>query len=346
MTHHILGDASTVNLLHMRLFHHFQTSTHQTLTFPPQIWNEALKLSFDCEFLMQAILCVSARHLAFLSPHQGNYTIAARTHLSQALRLFREALCRPLIDTNLDAILCTSVLLYYEAWCNMDFLAADDTAGTTSYDASKDQLFTLSRGMLHIFFTALSLSLHKPSIFLTRTAYRPMRPIQDAVFARRRDPSVYESFLAECYGNPEQLKQRELPPLHKTPNPSHPYNFGLNYIQTKFDRTNDPHEAYLNVVARLCLLLALAPKGGEQSEESVMESHPELLHDVSRTFYTFPLLCQQPFIQMLAEGDPRGLLLMYHFYRVLNLVLPKTECWWGSRRAEVMEESLRQRLWG
>lgn len=266
MTPQILGSVSTkVNLLHMKLFHHFESFTYQTLSFTRQIWNEALKFSFEYEFLMHAILCISARHLAYLSPMEASYTTIARTHLSEALRLFREALSQPLTDANLDAILCTSALLHYEAWASTDFLSAENPDVAAGYDASKDQLFALRAGMVHIFISAMLLIPHKTSIFLTQMTYRPTSPIQDAIFALRRDPSPYEAFLNECYDNPERLKQRELPPLPDTPKLSHRY-IALNYVAPKYHTTDDPHEAYRNVVPRLCLLLALLPKRIGESE--------------------------------------------------------------------------------
>lgn len=115
-----------VNLLHLKLFHHFQTCTRQTLLLAPEVWEQALQLSFQFEFLMNAILYVAARHLSILQPEDAAYPTAATGHLGHALSRFRLEVSNDFTSTHLDAFIATSVLVQYEIWTDTDFFSRQD----------------------------------------------------------------------------------------------------------------------------------------------------------------------------------------------------------------------------
>jgi hypothetical protein len=109
----------------------------------------------------------------------------------------------------------------------------------------------------------------------------------------------------------------------------------------------DSHAAYVHVANRLSALLSLLPiDSQETAEPSVLEICPDLLPDVSRVVYTFPIMFHSKFTDMLFENDKRILVLLYHFFQMVNRLLPKEECWWAARRAESFEVFLKQKIWG
>jgi hypothetical protein len=66
-----------------------------------------------------------------------------------------------------------------------------------------------------------------------------------------------------------------------------------------------------------------------------------------RYVLSFPLACYGPVLEMMmrAGGDPRGLVLLYHFYRAARTLLATEEdAWWCGRRAVVMEELVGREL--
>ena len=95
------SDNSIIYLLHMKLLHHFEAHTRHALAFDT-VWQEAIRLSLECESLMHAILGLSAAHLAFLQPENPQYEMAAATHLSQTLCLFRQDLTKAFTVSNID----------------------------------------------------------------------------------------------------------------------------------------------------------------------------------------------------------------------------------------------------
>lgn len=156
------GSRSTdaaVNLLHMKLFYHFQTYTCQTLLFTPEVWGHALQLCFQYEFLMNATLSVAARHLAFLQPEDATYPTAASSHLCRALSGFRKALSKKFPWTHIDAFIATLVLLQHEVWTSPDVFSLQDD-GMVSFDPSKDGIFAFCSSLKQVFVKSVRLAPH------------------------------------------------------------------------------------------------------------------------------------------------------------------------------------------
>ncbi|CAK7226418.1 hypothetical protein SCUCBS95973_006193 [Sporothrix curviconia] len=173
------GD-SVVNLLHLKLLHHFQVHTCQTLVFSADVWATALQLSFQFEFLSNAVLCVAARHLAFLhmdsadassvsrgaGPDAASYAATAATHLCRALAGFRRELMTKDFSTatDLDAFIITSTLLQFELWSSTDFLPS----GRRGLDLERDRLFTFSASLKLVFLKSVPEALRQQpdSVFM------------------------------------------------------------------------------------------------------------------------------------------------------------------------------------
>lgn len=56
------------------------------------------------------------------------------------------------------------------------------------------------------------------------------------------------------------------------------------------------------------------------------------------------MLCFGPFLPLISSGDSRALVVLFHIYRVVRILLPTDEFWWCRRRAEVMESAIGDEL--
>ncbi|CRG90884.1 hypothetical protein PISL3812_07930 [Talaromyces islandicus] len=344
----------------MNLFHHFQTSTYQTLPLLSPAWKDAVGLAFRYEYLMHAVLCVSASHLAFLSQSM-HYKTQSRKHLSCALRLFREALGQTAIEDDSDAILATSALIYYEAWSSPDALATDTPTETADarllYQARDDQLLALATGMRHLFSSAKWSPLYRMSLFSRTVVHRPIKAIESATLSLGRDPFELECLLAGFYNQPNMISNCQTRQLPDQTISAKAQPRKSNYSDIQVEPIRFPscaYDSYMSVAARLSILLSLLP-GKEENPtiptrentlRSVLDLQPDLLFDVARVVYTFSLMFYENFLSMIHDNDPRALLLLYYFYRMIQSLLPKQDCWWASKRAEVMQQRLARRLWG
>jgi hypothetical protein len=344
----------------MYIFHHFQTSTYRTLPLVAPVWKDAVGLAFGYDYLMHAVLSVSASHLAFLSKNT-HYKIQSQKHLSYALRLFRESLGKGAIDDDSDAILATSALIYYQAWSSPDSLATENPTKESNegllYRASDDQLLGLASGMRHLFSSDKWSPLFKISLFSRTIVHRPIKAIERVTLSLGRNPFELECLLAGFYNQPDKISDchaRQLPDQLISAK-TQPRESTYSDIQpTPIDFPICAYDAYMNVAARLSILLSLLPGTGEDSttpmgqntSSSALDIQPELLYDVSRVVYTFSLMLHPHFLSMLHDNDSRALLLLYYFYRMVQDLLPKQDCWWASDRAEVMQQRLARNLWG
>jgi Fungal specific transcription factor domain len=329
-----------LNIEQLKLFHHFQTSTCHTLPMVSQFWEHVIPMAFEHKYLMHAALCCAARHLDFLYPDGERENLnLSRRHLSHALNLYRAALADPITDENQDPILCTSLFLYFEAWSDPEILPMD---GSISYNISKDQLYTFSKGMKHVCSLAIPPTAGKLPILHDMMRYRPIHAIQTVLSAVGRDCYGYQGFFEELYNQEGPVvseRFRELP---------EPVNAQIcNTLQPDI-RASDAYasmtvyDAYIDVARRLSVLLSLLSRNGECS---VLESHPHLVPDVSRVVYSFTVLFHPILLNMISIDDLRFLTLLYHFYRMINRLLPEKECWWAVRRAQYSERLLEQKLW-
>lgn len=215
-------DDTQINLLHMELFHHFQTELKDTLSFP-QVWPLLLRQAFHVRrlqlhstqscgtaainndsqepYIMCTILSLAATHLSILRPGTHRYSRAALRLLAKSAQLFRENLSRPITPENCDALMGTSILMHYLSWCNLSFLE-DQRSGLRGLDLSQDQLFLLSPGVQHIFFEALPLFLSARSVFVSVALYRPRVRMEDAVRQRGRNPDELVSLFMRLWDDP------------------------------------------------------------------------------------------------------------------------------------------------
>jgi hypothetical protein len=62
--------------------------------------------------------------------------------------------------------------------------------------------------------------------------------------------------------------------------------------------------------------------------------------DLQRLLFTFPVFCCVPMLQMIARGDARALILLFHFYRAVRVLLPTEEAWWAGERSRRLEATI------
>lgn len=66
--------------------------------------------------------------------------------------------------------------------------------------------------------------------------------------------------------------------------------------------------------------------------------------DIVRYVATFPMMCFGPLLAPISSGDPRILVVLFHIYRVVGVLLPGERHWWCRRRVQACEQALRQEL--
>ena len=309
--------------------------TMQTLLGGRQFWDHALRLSFQVDFVMNAILCIAARHLVFLRPDDGMHLTAARRHLSRALSRFRYELSQRLNPMHLDPFLITSILLQYEIWNDTDLvLSQDDSANP--YDHPRDRIFPFCSSMKRVLLENISRLDCQSSAFLPYIQNNPLDAVAEAAQVGDHTLAVYRDFFS--YRCPLTLE------LLNTPFPCRP-NLDLNLLGNPALDVGEAPElrdgGYELAVARLCLIMSFLPEA--RPHDPIGPDSP-LLPALARYILSFPVMCHGTFAMMVQRGDPHVLFLLYHFYRTVRVLLPPETFWWAYEQAYASETALREWL--
>nr|XP_036586643.1 C6 transcription factor [Colletotrichum truncatum]KAF6797200.1 C6 transcription factor [Colletotrichum truncatum] len=301
-----------VNLLHMELFHHFQHTTVPTLCFD-EVWGPAICLAFKEEYLMTAMLAISARHLSILRPKEPAYAQAAMVLLSRSCAVFSAALDREDGGEKHNTLFFTAMLIHYLTWCNLEFLE-DQRApvGDSRLDLKGDQLFLLSSGV-RVFLSGTRAH-GSESIFANMSSISQCSALDTIVETQGMDcDSIIEEFMqlydeiAATASDPNTTNQSGSP-----------------------DRIDLERDAYRGIVTRLSVILALL-------KHKDSNNSPPQRSDLERYIFSFPLFCFGIFLDLITSGDSRAFLVLYHFYRTSRLLLGTEGSWWASERLETME---------
>lgn len=318
----------------MKLFHHFETSTRHTLCFE-SVWKEALGWSLEYEALMQAILSISAKHLAYLCPDEPAYGVAAASHLTRTLSMFRRDINQKFTASNIDFFMATSVLIYFELWTETEFLTTD-AAGLTTLDLSKDTIFRLAGGLVEVFMSAGPVLYQKPSSFVVEIMHSPRDSLILAAGLSKETLASIHSFFS--YTQPlryEQLSVVSAFESDSTPEPSESMAGQASEEEADFSA------AHKDVVSRLAALLPFLPEVRGPNFPGASEG---LMPDLTRYAFTFLLFIHAYAEKTISRQDPKGLLLLYHFYKAVRILLGGANCWWAHRRARLLEPLLEARL--
>jgi hypothetical protein len=339
----VKGSAGVVNLSHMKLFHHFQTHTIPTLVFSSSVWEHVLTLSFEFESLMHAILCVSARHLAVLHPNESSYHTVAAGHLSYTLQLFRQDLSSSFSANNIDVFMGTAVLLHYEMWANTDFLLPPaETVSPVAFAPPMDRLFELSSSLRGVFLNSFPHISERPSVFISHIRHSPRSVLVGE--ARISNEMLDQMLSFFNYRRPLIRDMLQLPRIltsTRTAPPLHLACCGLGTVELS-DKDHEEEATYTLMLSRLCLLLSRLPETRDETEGKICD---DLMPDLSRFVLSFPVKCHSAFVDMMRRSDPRVMLLLYHFYRAVKVLLqPESAYWWAYKRGNMLQQALRNRL--
>ncbi|KAI1369418.1 hypothetical protein F5Y08DRAFT_352128 [Xylaria arbuscula] len=293
------------------------THTRQTLMCGQEAWDHVLQLAFEYDYLMNAILCVAARHLSIIRPDDPTYGTVAANHLCRASSGLRNELSKGGDSMHLDSFLATSVLIYYDTWTNTDyFLPRQD--GDIESDAWTDRVFEFSSSLKKILLNCFQRPWEQPSVFRRSLVNNPADEL-----ASKFDISFDEVARIEMLNEP----------LAKVP----------DYVHRMQGTLDAEEDVYAPVARRLCLILPLL------SQYRFQDSTPNLAPSsmmplLAKFILSFPLLGWSAFPTLIKRGDLHALFLLYHFYRTSRMFLSHSDWWWARKRATVAEAVLRERL--
>jgi hypothetical protein len=98
-----------------------------------------------------------------------------------------------------------------------------------------------------------------------------------------------------------------------------------------------------NAVSRLAVLLPFLP---ELQGPEFPEVSEQLMPDLTRYAFTFLIWIQEYAEKTISRQDPKGFLVLYHFYRAVRIWLGGPSGWWAHKRARLLEPMLERRLRG
>ncbi|RFU26573.1 hypothetical protein B7463_g9761, partial [Scytalidium lignicola] len=323
-------------------------------------------ISTHYEFLMQAVLLVSATHLAYLHPSEAIYSQASMVHLSKTLSLFRLALSENITAWNVDALIATSLLLVHHGWASIDTLrnpSADakplNSSKQAKLDLSLDPLFSLCDGLRDILLHAIIFINTNTTVFAAPAAYRPrnslLRAVHDNNILNELEIALSQSIgrIRNSPISPSRVLSSEVLLSHC----SH-HLMGTRREDSQMDTTlpsddEEDEEALLDASSRLALILAICksrPKGIPPELVShitpITEDGRTLppLADLARYVFSFPTRSSPRFIALVRRNDPGALLILLFFYRAIPLLLPEHQCWWLQDRTEFLEMAIERAL--
>jgi len=305
---------------------------------------------------MHAVLLLSAKHLSYLSPNDAAYHRATLFHLGKLLPRYREEVAKPTTLDNADSILATSHLLLYFMWSNVDTFEMNDPACLI-----KDQLFAMTAGLRETFLSAAFILTTGQSIFSESTSYAPRYSIRRTAKRCSKKPPHFERYFCDRWqqGVGSALidigdnSPQDIPQL---PDMKHNRGAQMNHIDLWYAITQpqDPLLiGYLDAVVRLAPLCSIAselqasmetPALIEANNTRVLPSDsPVPIAGLARYIFSWPIVSSPGILRLLARKDERMIFLLYQFYKVITVLLPKTY-WWAHQRAERMISIFEEKL--
>jgi hypothetical protein len=302
------------------------------------VWEQSLQLSFQFDFLANTILCVSARHLSVLLPEDTSYSTTAAAHLGRALSQFRHKLSGDFKSTHIDAFIATSLLLQYEIWTSTDDYSLPQDS-SLSFDMPRDRIFAFCSSLKKMFLNCVPIICVQPSVFMpyirhdSRASLIKTYQISNNTLIAYQTHFSYERPLGASSFNPRITHTR-----------------GTNLVTFEQWQNSTPKtqgvanlidECYKPIITELCLILSFLPEA--QSPGPVSKRLPQF-PELVKHILSFPVICHGPFNSMIQQGDHHALLLLFHFYRAVRILIPENEFWWVHKRAKVSEVALKDWL--
>ena len=325
-----VSSRTTTDEIGAKLLHHFIAFTIDTLPFPDYVWKHTLQLTPQFDFLQDIVLGISARHLSVLQPEVATHHAAASKYLSRTLFRFRKALSKDLASNHIDAFVATSFLLQHEVW-------ASGELPTVSNDETTDPLFIISASLKGVFLKCLCKAPRESSVFVDHLPRDPARALSQAPQMGVLDKVERQNlFSATCPIN------SELPG---------PLLTGHDYSQAVSEECRclalgqgrRAVERAAPLIKHLSMILAFLPDFSTYSIEAQRTS--QLWRDLSLYIFSFPVRCRSYFT---GDAEPQDhqcrLLLLYHFYRAVRILLRDKQFWWAQGRVRASEALLKSKL--
>lgn len=330
----------------MELFHHFQTSTRHTLVGESEFWTHAIQFSFHFDYVMNAILCVAARHRASLQPGESTYVAAASNHLSRTLGRFRYEMSRPFPSIHLDAFILTSLLLHYEIWMGDDFMTPrDDTCNMHTVNALTDHLFSYCSSMKQVFLKCVPHALGQSSVCMPHI--RCNSPIEFlTTMSEQKNGELRNKYRERLLRSPVSLDLLDLGDMVDSEPVRETHHELKDDTPAVSERENGGGEMaeYERAITGLSLLLSFLPNNHSQPNgelQSIDNSFVKtILPELASYILLFPVMCHGQFAFKVQQSDLRALIVLYHFYRAVGILLPSREYWWAHHRARASEQIL------
>jgi hypothetical protein len=252
-----VADDTVINLLHMELFHNFEANVTGTL-YLGAIWPQIIQWSLQEPFIMFALLCLSATHLATTNKDPSRYTQCALQLWTRSASLLRDKLSRPIDSTSVEQLIGASVLMQYIAWSHVEFLDEHQVSHggdiPSCINMTHDPLFNLSSGVKDLYFEAFPALWGSHSAFLSTALYNPRLKLEEAIENCGLDPGAYVTFFTGIWEDPRfhvvdpsALDQQARPP--STPSSSSSLDRLEDFINSgQAQGSQSVHERLLSVV--------------------------------------------------------------------------------------------------
>ncbi|KAI0099596.1 hypothetical protein GGR51DRAFT_535131 [Nemania sp. FL0031] len=349
LTSPLAADNSTINLLHLELFSHFQRDLVDSLAFP-EIWELVLPWSFQEPYVMCAILCLAATHLSTLRPDAPRYSDTAVQLLSKSASLFSEKVSCAVTAHDGEALIAVSILMHYISWSNTEFiekhqrLLYQNGNSTLATFLSNDPLLQLSFGVRGILYEAFHILSGSDSVFLATGLYTPRYAIKEAILQQGEDPWRFVNYFMDIYNH-----CRCQPLVHDDQDMrafTCPYANRYNdeaALVTEQPSIDPQRAAFEGIAKRLSLLFCLVAMSNSTSQ-SVTQVLIRLQPDTERLFFSFPIHYSGAFRESALRGDSEALILLCHFYRAARILLTSRGTWWAQQRSRIIESLILQEL--
>ncbi|KAI1083235.1 hypothetical protein F5B20DRAFT_529169 [Whalleya microplaca] len=291
----------TFDLECLQLMYHFEHFASGTLLFGEQLWrDQVLPLALQHEYLMHALLTISASHLHYLQPKNPKHAKAASVHLDPALSGFRSSLNGTnLPHQNVDVIIaCGFVLLHY-AWSIPFFNVPNDT----SPSIESDGLLWFATGVKAVIL---------------------------AVYEKKPREGIFHAYL-------EANHVQRFYAWSKQENCS--YNFEENFLRRSPIAYSNPQDNCIvgcgNISAQERLLPIFRAVDAITRGQDISDIFPSIL----AYSLGWPSKVMQDFQDEIKAKDPGAMIIMLSFY-ASNLFILSKRAWWAHHRSKVMCESI------
>ena len=176
----------------------------------------------------------------------------------------------------------------------------------------------------------------KPSSFIVDIMHSPRHVLNNAARLSKETLASFHSFFS--YTQPLSYEQLSVASAFKADSKPEPSEWMAQPIP---EEEADLLRGHKDIVSRLATLLPFLPEvqGPEFPEASI-----QLMPDLSRYAFTFLLMIHRYIEKTIARHDPKGLLMLYHFYRAVRILLGGPNYWWAHKRVRLMEPLLKETL--